>query len=331
MANATVYDVARKAKVSIATVSRVLNSPERVQDLTRARVLAAIDALHFVPKAEAAARARKAHRRIGVLAPFLTYPSFVQRLRGVATALHNSTYELSVYHVDSSHRRDGYLDSLSVTSRLDGLIVMSVPFSEATARRLLSHGLETVLIEFSHPAFTSIEIDDQAGGRIAAEYLLAQGHRRVAYVGDGELPDYAIRASDKRLAGYRQVLADHGVALADEYVALGPHSLNHAREMTHCLLNLPQPPTAVFAYSDTQAMGALKAARERGIAVPSQLAIVGFDDLDVAEYIGLTTIRQPLDESGRVAVELLLARMADPSRHVQHTTLPLTLIRRETA
>jgi DNA-binding LacI/PurR family transcriptional regulator len=239
VANATVYDVARKAKVSIATVSRVLNTPDRVMDHTRARVLAAIDALDFVPKAEAAARARQAHRRIGVLAPFLTYPSFVQRLRGVATALQNSTFELSIYHVDSSDRRDGYLDSLSVTRRLDGLIVMSVPFPRATARRLLAHGLDTVLVEFSHPGFTSIEIDDHAGGRMAGEYLLARGHRRLAYIGDGQLPDYAIRASDKRLAGYRQALVEHGLTLDDDYVALGLHDLDRARELTHCLLNLP--------------------------------------------------------------------------------------------
>jgi DNA-binding LacI/PurR family transcriptional regulator len=168
MADITVYDVAKKAKVSIATVSRVLNSPDKVNEATRKRVLTTIDALGFVPKAEAAARARKGHGRIGVLAPFLTYPSFVQRLRGVATALRDSPYDLAIYNVDSSARRDGYLASLSVTRRLDGLIVMSLPFDDVAARRLVQHGLETVLIETSRDVFSSIEIDDQAGGRIAA-------------------------------------------------------------------------------------------------------------------------------------------------------------------
>jgi DNA-binding LacI/PurR family transcriptional regulator len=94
---------------------------------------------------------------------------------------------------------------------------------------------------------------------------------------------------------------------------------------------LPKPPTAIFAPSDLQAMGILKAARERGLSVPDQLAIIGFDDLEMSDYIGLTTVRQPLKESGRVAVELLLARLADCSRPVQHVRLPLTIIRRQTA
>jgi LacI family transcriptional regulator len=331
MADITVYDVAKNAKVSIATVSRVLNSPDKVNEATRKRVLTTIDALGYVPKAEAAARARKASGRIGVLAPFLTYPSFVQRLRGVATALRDSPYELVIYHVDSSARRDGYLDSLSVTRRLDGLIVMSLPFADATARRLVAHGLETVLIELSHSSFSSIEIDDEAGGRMAAEYFVGKGHQRCAFVGDTDLPDYAIRASDKRLAGYRKALLEAGVPLPDEYIALAPHGMEQARQQTYRLLDLVQPPSAIFAYSDTQAMGVLKAARERGVSVPRDLAVIGFDDVEMADYIGLTTIRQQLEESGRVAVELLLARLADRSRPIQHVKLPLTIVQRETA
>ena len=133
MAQATVYDVAESAGVSISTVSRVLNSPEKVNAATRMRVMAAIDHLGFVPKAEAAARARKGHARIGVLAPFFTLPSFVERLRGVANALADSPYELAIYNVDSSERRDGYLTSLPLTRRLDGLIIMALPFDPAAA------------------------------------------------------------------------------------------------------------------------------------------------------------------------------------------------------
>ena len=107
MSQVTVYEVAREAGVSIATVSRVLNTPDHVNESTRTRVYQAIDELGFVPKAEAAARARKRHGRIGVLAPFFTFPSFVARLRGVANALSDSPYELAIYNVDSSSRRTG--------------------------------------------------------------------------------------------------------------------------------------------------------------------------------------------------------------------------------
>ena len=111
----------------------------------------------------------------------------------------------------------------------------------------------------------------------------------------------------------------------DDYVALAPHGLESARRSAHALLDLPNRPTGIFAASDTQAMGVLQAARERGVAVPEELAVVGFDDIDVADYIGLTTIRQPLEESGRVAVDLLLSRLADPSRPAQDVWLPLSL------
>jgi DNA-binding LacI/PurR family transcriptional regulator len=331
LAEATVYDVAEKAGVSIATVSRVFNSPEKVNEVTRARVLAAIDALGFVPKAEAVARARKANGQIGVLAPFITFPAFVQRLRGVARALASSPYDLVVYTVDSSARRDGYLTSLPLNRRLDGLIVMSLTVDDADARRLVTHELETVLIEFNHPSFSSIEIDDQAGGRMVAEYFIAQGHRRCAFVGEIDLPDYSIRPSDKRRLGYCQALQEAGLSLPDEYVALAAQGLEPAQQQAHYLLDLPEPPTAIFASNDTQAMGVLKAARERGVAIPSTLAVIGFDDQDIADYLGLTTIRQHLDESGRVAVELLLSRLADRSRPLQHIRLPLTLVKRETA
>jgi LacI family transcriptional regulator len=330
LAQATVYEVAKKAGVSIATVSRVLNTPDRVNDVTRDRVHQAIDALGFVPKAEAAARARKMHGRIGVLAPFFTFPSFVARLRGVAAALSDSPYELAIYNVDSSSRRVGWLASLPVTRRIDGLIVMALPFDEEAADRLVHHDLPTVLIEFSRPRFSSVRIDDAAGGALAATHLVSLGHRRCAFIGDSNVPDYALPTSDFRLEGYRRALAECGLTLPDDYIARAPHGLETARVATHALLDLAQPPTAVFAASDTQAMGALKAARERGLAVPRDLAVVGFDDIDIADYIGLTTIRQPLEESGRVAVDLLLSRLADPSRPAQDAWLPLNLIRRAT-
>jgi LacI family transcriptional regulator len=331
MPDATIYDVAAKAGVSISTVSRVLNVPEQVNRTTRARVIAAIDELGFVPKAEAISRARKGAGRIGVLAPFFTFPSFVQRLRGVAEQLAGSAYELVIYNVDSTARRDHYFASLPVLRRLDGLIVIALPFDDAAAQRIIAHNLATILIEFTHPLFSSIEINDEEGGRLAARYLIERGHRRCAFVGDSEAPPYALHKSAARLAGFRSALCDAGLQLCDHYIALAPHGPEQARRLTHRLLDLEAPPTAIFTPSDRQAMGVLKAARERGLTVPGDVAVIGFDDLEMADYIGLTTIRQPLEESGRVAVDLLLARLEDRTRPIQHVQLPLSLVVRETA
>ncbi len=330
MAHSTVYDVADKAGVSIATVSRVVNSPEKVNPETRSRVLTVIDELGYVPKAEAAARARKSAGRIGVLAPFFVYPSFVQRLRGVANALSALPYELTVYSVDSTARRDSYVTSLTLTRRLDGLILMALPFTQSTVERLVNHTIETVSIEVNHPSFSSIEIDDHAGGRLAAEYLLGKGHRVLGFIGDSDLPEYAFPTSDRRLAGYRAAIEAAGLALDPAHLSLAAQSLENAKQSMTRLMNDPNPPTAVFCASDTQALGALKAVNELGLQVPGDVAIMGFDDLDIADYVGLTTIRQHLEESGRLAVELLLSRLENRHRPIQKVRLTLEVVERKT-
>lgn len=330
MAEITIYDVAARAGVSIATVSNVINLPSRVKPATLSRVLATIDALGFVPKSEAIARARKGVNRIGVVAPLTTYPSFSLRLRGIIEALRDKPFEVVVYDQASLAVREAYLTSLPISRRLDGLIVMSLPFDNAVTQRLLEHKLETVLVEFGGQAFSSVEIDDVAGGRMAAEYLWAAGHRRLAFVGEREISNFIVKQCAQRLEGFRTALEATGFILTEPYISLGLPGVEETKQQTFGLLDLPEPPTAIFAHSDLQAVGVLKAARERGLSIPEDLAIVGFDDLDIADYLGLTTIRQPLIESGKVAARLLLTRLADPAASVQRVTLPLTVVERET-
>ncbi len=331
MADVTIYDVANQANVSIATVSRVINSPQQVGEQTRQRVLASIDQLGFVPKADAIARARKSTGRIGVVTPFFTYSSFVERLRGIAQALANSPYELVIYNADSPAHCRSHLESLPIARRLDGLVVMSLLIDDEIAERLQKHELPTVMVETAHPAFSGVSTDNEAGGRLAAHLFGAKGHQRCGFVGgDIEIPGYTLHTSDLRLTGYKNQLAQMGIPLPDQYIGLGHWGLDDAYRQAQELLNQPEPPTAIFAASDTQAMGVLKAARERRLDVPGDLAIMGFDDIEVADYIGLTTISQSLAESGRIAVELLLARLADPSRAIQHVQLPLKVIARQT-
>ena len=326
----TIYDVAKRAGVSITTVSRMLNTPDKVNSETREKVLVAIDALGFVPKAEARARAMQRMGRIGVISPFFTAPSFIQRLRGVAATLSTKNYELVIYTVDSNDHLQGYLSSLPLTGNLDGLIILSLPVDDSQVRRLIDHGLPTVLIEYPHPKLNCVEIDDVEGGYVATTYLLGKGHRRIAFLGDTDLPEYSIHPVSLRLSGFRRALKEARIKLPDTFVRLAPYSQEQTRKVAKELLNLPEPPTAIFAATDFQALGVLKAARQLGFNVPDQLAVIGFDDLDIAEYVDLTTISQHLDESGRLAVELLLSHIESPSRPPRHVKLPLTLIERQT-
>ena len=327
----TIYDVAKRAGVSITTVSRILNAPDKVNSETREKVLVAIDALGFVPKAEARARALQHTGRIGVVSPFFTAPSFIQRLRGIAEALSPENYELVIYTVDSNDHLQGYLSSLPLTGNLDGLIILSLPVDDTQARRLVDHGLPAVLIEYPHPKLNCVEIDDVGGGSTAATYLMGKGHRRIAFLGDTNLPEYAIHPVSLRLNGFRQALKKARIKLPDTFIRLAPYSQEQTRQVAKELLNLSEPPTAIFAATDFQALGVLKAARQLGFEVSEQLAVIGFDDLDMAEYADLTTISQHLDESGRLAVEILLAQIESPARPPRHVKLPLTLIERQTA
>lgn len=326
----TIYDVAARAGVSISTVSRVLNSPEKVSEDTRTAILAVIDELGFIPKADARARAMKSNRRIGVVTPTFTAPSFVQRLRGVAAALRETNSELVVYSVDTADGLARLLDTLPLTASLDGLIVLSLQFANSYAKRLLDYGLETVLVEYPHEILSSVEIDDVAGGRLAAAFLAGKGHQRLGFVGDTSIPEIGIHPITLRLSGFRQQSIEAGVPLIDENILLAPYDLESTRQKALDFLRQPSRPTAIFAATDIQAIGILKAAGELGLRVPGDLAVMGFDDLDVAGYMGLTTISQHLDESGSVAVELLLARVANSNRSVQHVQLPLTLVERDT-
>lgn len=327
---ATIYDVAKMAGVSIATVSRVLNSPEKVNPETRSGVLAAIEQLGFIPKADARARAMKGSRRVGVITPFLTAPSFVQRLRGVAAGLGQSHYELVIYSVDSNEVLERYLENLPLTQMLDGLIVLSLQISPEKAEWLSRNQFETVLVEYPTPVLNSIEINDEKGGRLAAQYLVGKGHRSFGFVGDTRPPEFGIHPITVRLGGYQQRLAQLGFTLRAEDILVTPYDMDSTRRMAHDYLNRPDRPTAIFAATDLQGLGLMRAARDLGLRVPGDVAILGFDNIDMADYVGLTTINQHLDESGRVAVELLLSRMADPSRPIQHIQLPLEVVERET-
>lgn len=327
----TIYDVAKLSGVSISTISRVLNAPDKVNSETQKRVMEAIDQLGFVPKAEARARAMQHTGRIGVITPFFTAPSFVQRLRGVASVLSKSNYELVIYPVDSMDHLQGYISSIPLMRNIDGLIIMSLSLDNQDAQRLADNGMRSVLIEYSHPQLNSIVINDFDGGRLVAEYLIQKGHRNLGFLGDIEPPErFAIHPVKSRLLGFEKVLNDAGVSLPKSYVRSVPYSQEESRQAAYELLHLPKPPSAIFAASDIQALGIMKVARQLNIKIPDDLAVVGFDDIDVAEHVDLTTIRQHLDESGRLAAEILLVRIGESNRPLQHINLPLDLIERST-
>jgi DNA-binding LacI/PurR family transcriptional regulator len=186
------------------------------------------------------------------------------------------------------------------------------------------------LIDARHPRLSRTVIDDVAGGRIATQHLIDLGHHKIGYVSDLLDNPFNFVSSRDRYEGYRQALDEAGIPFRSEYHRQGEHGRKEARDNGLILLSLPDPPTAIFAASDTQAIGVLEAAQEMGLRVPEDLSIVGYDDIEVAEYLHLTTMRQPLFVSGVQGVELLLESIAAPPSCPRRVVLPFELVVRGT-
>ncbi len=326
-AQATIYEVARRAGVSISTVSNVLNRPERVSVATRQRVLSAADELGFVPRSEAVSRARRATGRIGVMAPFSSYGSYLRRLSGALATAAEADVDLVVFdHESAAMAASAMLASMPLHDRLDGLIVMGLEIEEGIARRLVERNLPTVAVDAESRFFSRVVTDDVAGGRLACDHLTRKGHRRLGYVLERQVSDYESQAI-KRLAGFRQVAEGSGTC--EVLVETSDNSPESARAAAGRLLDRPDRPTAIMAHHDALAVGVVLAARERGLRVPEELAVMGFDDGETAVAADLTTVRQPFEESGSTAVKILLEHIAGAATR-STTLLELRVVERST-
>jgi LacI family transcriptional regulator len=298
--------VARRAGVGVGTVSRVLNDSPGVAQATRVRVRAVMDELGYRPSSTARNLSLGRTQTLGVVAPFFTSPSVVERLRGIDDVVGRSVYDLTLFNIETRDQRRAALRRFARRDRVDGVIVISLPLRPAEVRALRRDRLPTVLVDVANALLPNVAIDDVAGGAMAARHLLAAGHRHVAFVGDVEENPFAFASSQRRLEGFARALGDAGVALPPTYVRRGPFGRETALELTRQLLALRRRPSAIFAASDVQAFGVLDAAARAGLAVPDDLSVIGFDDIELAAAIGLTTVRQPLRESGRLGAQLLL-------------------------
>jgi LacI family transcriptional regulator len=327
---ATIGDVARHAGVGIATVSRVMNHHPSVSPDTRRRVQSAVEELGYEPSRTAQALSRRRSYTIGLVAPFLTRPSVVERLRGVIAALGETEFDLVLWTVETPVQRKRRMGGLVQRDRLDGAMIVSLTLDAVEASKVKAVELPSVTVDAYNYAMPSLVIDDLEGGRLATQHLVDLGHRRIAYVGDVIDDRFGFTAPARRFDGYQAALAAAGVEVRPDWVLLGDHDRKVASADAAALLGRPDRPTAVFCFSDTQAAGVLDAARACGLRVPEDLSVVGFDDIELASSLGLTTVRQPLFESGFRGAEMLLravqGELLEPN--VEH--LDLSIIERST-
>jgi LacI family transcriptional regulator len=302
----TISDVARVAGVGRGTVSRVLNERANVDPATRARVLAAIKQLDFVPSSTARRLSLRRTQTVAVILPFLTRPSAVERLRGIEFALVRAGYDMIVFNVETVERRDAVFRDLPRAERVDGLIIVSLSPRQLDLERIRRSELPAVLVDAHHRAMPRVVSDDVLGGRLAAEHLIGHGHRDIGFIGDIPRVPLAFTSSRLRLTGVRRALDAAGLELPERSIGIGDHTRRRSAELAHRMLRQRRRPTAIVCASDTQAAGALEAAAVLGLAVPADVSITGYDDVEIADHLGITTIRQPLFESGVRAVQRVL-------------------------
>ena len=327
----TIADVAAASGVGVGTVSRVINGAANVRESTRRTVLAAIKQLGYRPSYLAASLSRGTPRTIAVVVPRLTAPATVMRLAGALAVLDQQGYDTVVCNVDTPGQLDHHLTALTSRYRADGVIVISLRLSRQWLSSFRGAGVPLVAIDVALPGVPHTVIDNIAGGRLATEHLLSLGHRRIGFIGDtrrranGTDPGFT---SHQRSRGYRLALQKADIRYDVDLVRRGPHGAANAEALAAKLLSLPDLPSAVFAASDIQAMGVLAEADRAGRPVPGELSVIGFDDLESAKLLGLSTVRQPLEDSGTEAARRLCALLRGEPIGPLRQELPLEVIHR---
>lgn len=309
----TIQEVAEKAGVSSTTVSHVVNNTRYVSPEARARVEAAMDELGYRPNALARSLRRGQTHTLGLILPDSANPFFAEIGRAVEDAAFELGYSVILCNTEGDLDKEQlYMDVLS-KKQVDGIIFVAAGDRTDSLRDLLRRKMSVVVVDRD---LTGIEvdavlIDNQQGGYLATQHLIELGHRRIACISGPS----NVTPSAERVIGYRNAMREAGLIVDEDLIRCGDFHAESGRSVAHGLLNRSSVPTALFVCNDMMAMGALRAAAEMGQRVPATLAVVGFDDIDLASYTTprLTTVAQPKVDMGRRAVQLLIERLADKS------------------
>ncbi|MCW3778045.1 ribose utilization transcriptional repressor RbsR [Levilactobacillus namurensis] len=324
----TIRDLAEAAGVSVTTVSQILNGKgERFSLDTRRRVHQLQEEMGYVPDFNARNLIMKSAQTIGVLVPNLGNPFFSMFIKGVQSASRQRQFIPLIFGANHDEKLESYYLQELIKRAVDGLIIASASITgEAIDNILKKNGIPYLLIDQNGgPSMDGVRIDDDRGGQLAAQHLLAFGHRRIAVV----MPQNATQNLRIRLAGFRQALAQAQVTLTDADIILSPMTKLGGYQATAAVLK--QHPTAVFAINDETALGLMRGFHERGIRVPQDISVLGYDDIDLDEYVvpRLSSVHQPVVTMGEQATELLINRIHNRRQAAQVVALPVDFRQRE--
>ena len=323
---ATIREVAESAGVSYATVSHVINNTRLVSPETRERVLAAMDALNYRPNALARSLRQGKTNTLGLVLPDSANPFFAEISRSIEDEAFKKGYSVFLCNTELDTQRElFYVDVLS-KKQVDGIVFVAAGDQADSLEFLVGRNMPVVMIDREVPSVEvdAVLTDNQLGGYLATRHLLELGHQRIACISGPS----SITPSAERMIGYRKALEEAGLPYDEKLILRGDYHAQSGMEITHSILKMNPRPTAIFALNDLMALGALRAAAEDGCTVPGDLAVVGYDDLEIARFTNppLTTIAQPKKEIGVKAIELLVDRISRKDRSPSRLVLPPELI-----
>ena len=322
----TIREVAESAGVSYATVSHVINNTRVVSPETRQRVLDAMAELNYRPNALARSLRQGKTNTLGLVLPDSANPFFAEISRSIEDEAFNKGYSVFLCNTELDTQRElFYVDVLS-KKQVDGIIFVAAGDQTDSLDFLAREGMPVVMIDRNVPnvQVDAVLTDHQLGGFLATQHLIQLGHSRIACIAGTS----SITPSAERITGYRNALEQAGIPLEEKLVIRGDYHAQSGMEITHSLLKMDPQPTAIFALNDLMALGALRAAAEDGCSIPRDLAVVGYDDLELSQFTNppLTTIAQPKKEIGVQAVSLLVERISQNNRPPRRLVLPPELI-----
>lgn len=328
----TIYDIAKKAGVSIATVSKVINGKGKISKATKDHVIEVMKNLNYHPSTIASALAGKKTFTLGLLIPDISNPYFAEMARAIEDRSNQLGYSVVICNTDNNdHKIEEYV-SLLLQKKVDGIMIATGINKKEILKKLLSKDIPVVLVAREMPllAVHTIVVDDYVGGSIAASHLAALGHSHVAILAESQ----KIKSSYERVRGFKQTLFDEGCTFDETMLKICDYKIEDAKGKAAELFELQERPTAIFACNDMLAVGAIQAAKQYGLNVPSDVSIIGFDNTILASVANppLTTIAQPIEQMGTAVINLIVEQLQGESSVKQRIIMrPELIIRESTA